>query len=167
MISPKVFAAISLVTIAGLALGIYGGTQSASDPDLATNTLLKVSILLFVGAYVAFVCLFLVFLRYWNDFPKGERKLLVCFAACAPFMAVRFLYNILGDLVSSLTLEFNVLVGNVTIFLCMSVLEEIVIVGIIVVTGLRLQLLPPELRNPSNKAGQECATGAVELQSNE
>lgn len=162
MIGPKIFDGISLVAIAGMALGIYGGTEAANSPDLSTNTYLKASIILFVAAYAAFLCLFLVYMRYWNDIPRGERKLLVCFACCAPFMVVRLMYSTLGDLVDSLTLQFNVLVGDVTIFLCMSVLEEIFIVGMIVLTGLRLHPLPPELRNG---AKPHYATGTVELPS--
>lgn len=142
----KVFSAISLVAIAGIVLAIYGGTESADSPTLDTNVLLKVSVILFVACYVAFVFLFLIFLRHLRDLPSGEQKLLLCFACCAPFMVVRYLYSILGTFVESLRGEFSVLTGSVTIFLCMAVIEEIIVVALFVLAGLSLERLPPALR---------------------
>ena len=61
-------------------------------------------------------------------------------------MLVRFLYGIFGTYVESLRSQFSVLTGDVTTFLCMAVLEEIVVVALFVFTGLRLERLPPALR---------------------
>ena len=146
-INQKIFSIISLTAIAGIVLAIYGGTESADSPTLATNDLLKASVILFVACYLAFTCLFLLFLRQWQAIPPGERNLLLCFACCVPFMVVRFLYGILGTFVGSLRSNFSVLTGDVTIFLCMAVLEEIFVVAFFVFTGMRLERLPPALRN--------------------
>lgn len=134
-------------------LAIYGGTESANSPTLATNDLLKVSVILFAACYLAFMCLFLVFLRQRQAIPTGEQKLLLCFACCVPFMVVRFLYGILGTFVESLRPQFSVLVGNVTTFLCMAALEEIFVVAFFVYTGMRLEQLPPALRNGAKPRG--------------
>ncbi|KUJ22316.1 uncharacterized protein LY89DRAFT_575798 [Mollisia scopiformis] len=146
-IHQKIFSAISLLAIAGIVLAIYGGIESANSPTLATNDLLKASVILFVASYLAFVCIFLIFLRQWHIIPSGEQKLLLCFAYCAPFMVVRFLFSILGTYVESLRSQFGVLTGDVTVFLCMAVLEEIIVVALFVYTGMRLERLPPALRN--------------------
>lgn len=135
-----------MVAIAGIVLAIYGGTDSADSPTLATNDLLKASVICFVACYFAFVCLFVVFLGQWKAIPEGEQKLLLCFAVCVPFMVVRFLYSILGTYVESLRPQFSVLTGNVTIFLFMAVFEEIFVAAFFVYTGMRLDRLPPELR---------------------
>jgi len=151
VISPMIFTVISLVGFAGIAVAIYGGTESANSPTLESNALLKASVLLFLACYLAFVVLFLIFLRHWQDIPEGERSLIVAFACCAPFMVVRFLFGIIGTFVDSLRPQFSVLTGDVTTFLCMAVLEEIIVVGIIVYTGMRLDKLPAELRKASPK----------------
>lgn len=146
-INNKAFSAISLTAIAGIVLAIYGGTESADSPTLATNDLLKVSVSLFAACYLAFVCLFLILLRQWHAIPQQERKLLLCFACCVPFMVVRFLYGMLGTFVEGLRPQFSVLTGDVTTFLCMAVLEEIFVVAFFVFTGMRLDRLPTELKN--------------------
>ena len=53
--------------------------------------------------------------------------------------------------------EFGVLTGNVTIFLCMAVIEEIVVVAFFVFTGMRLERLPPALRNGAKPGSVERA----------
>ena len=164
IIQQKIFSVISLASLAGIALAIYGGIQSADSPTLETNNLLKVSVIIFVACYLAFVCLFLIFLRQWKAIPKAEQKLLVCFACCVPFMVVRFLFGILGTFDESLRSQFSVLAGNVTIFLCMAVLEEIFVVAFFVFTGMRLERLPPALRDD---AKSEDPRGVSELRSRE
>lgn len=149
IIHEKVFSVISLAAIAGIVLAIYGGTESADSPTLDTNALLKASVLLFAACYVAFLLLFLILLRRWHDIPSRENRLLICFACCAPFMVVRFLYGIIGTFVENLRPQFSVLIGDVTVFLCMAVLEEIFVVGFIVIVGLGLERLSPELRKAS------------------
>ncbi|PMD30118.1 hypothetical protein L207DRAFT_641962 [Hyaloscypha variabilis F] len=146
-IHQKLFSLISLVAIAGIVLAIYGGTNSANSPTLATNDLLKVSVLLFAACYLSFMGLFLIFMQRWHDIPQGEQKLLLCFAVCVPFMVVRFLYSILGTWVQNLRPQFSVLTGDVTTFLFMAVIEEIFVVAVFVFTGMRLDRLPPDLRN--------------------
>ena len=62
-------------------------------------------------------------------------------------MVVRFLYSILGTFVESLRSQFGVLTGDVSTFLCMAVLEEIVVVAFFVFTGMRLERLSPAFKN--------------------
>lgn len=62
-------------------------------------------------------------------------------------------YGILGTFVGSLRSQFGVLTGDVTTFLCMAVLEEIFVVAFFVFTGMRLERLPPALRNGAKSGG--------------
>lgn len=152
LIHNRIFSIISLIAIAGLVLGIYGGIWSSESADLGTNALLKASVICFVAAYVAFGGVFLVFLAKRTLIPAAERPLLYCFAYCVPFMIARFLYSILPDYVNSLRYEFNALLGNVSAYLFMAVLEEIIIVAIYIYTGMRLGPLPQELKTqPKSK----------------
>lgn len=164
-IHQKVFTAISLLAIAGIVVAIYGGIDSAESTTLATNDLLKASVLMFAACYAAFISLFLVLLQRWSAIPPGENILLICFACCAPFMVVRFLYSILGTFVGSLRPQFSVLTGDVTTFLCMAVLEEIFVVAFIVFAGMKLERLPPGLRGngaQTRKARKSGGSGDME-----
>jgi hypothetical protein len=147
-IHKSIFSVISLVAIAGLVLGIYGGIDSSISADLGTNDLLKAAVICFAAAYLAFACLFLFFLLRWRQIPTMERQLLRCFAYCAPFMVIRLLYSILPTFVPSLRSQFNSLIGNVTIYLFMAVVEEILIVACYIFIGMRLETLPEELKPP-------------------
>ena len=144
----KIFSLISLIAIAGLVLGIYGGIESSESADLGTNDLLKAGVICFAASYLAFVCLFLYFLPQWRLIPITERPLLLCFAVCAPFMVIRLLYSILPTFVPSLRSQFNALIGDVTTYLFMAVLEEIIIVACYIFIGMRLESLPEELKPP-------------------
>jgi hypothetical protein len=79
-------------------------------------------------------------------------------------MVVRFLFGILGTFDESLRSQFSVLAGNVTIFLCLAVLEEIFVVAFFVFTGMRLERLPPALRDDAKPDDQR---GVNELRSRE
>lgn len=129
-------------------VGIYGGIDSTESADLGTNDLLKASVICFAAAYIAFLSLFLLFLTALSRFPPKERWLLYAFACCIPFMVVRLLYSILPSFIPSIRNNFNALFGNVTIYLFMAVLEEIVIVALYVYVGMKLDELPPELKSP-------------------
>ncbi|KAJ6111054.1 hypothetical protein N7486_003289 [Penicillium sp. IBT 16267x] len=150
-----VFTAISLVSIAAIAIAIYGGTESAESASLGTNVLLKVSVILFTACYLAFWGLFFYFIGDRKALLEAEQKMFLCLPVCAPFMIVRLLYSILGDFVPSLRTDFSVLTGNVTAFLCMDVLEEIVVVAVYVLFGLGLEKLSPEMKGTKRRGDSE------------
>ena len=77
-------------------------------------------------------------------------------------MVVRFLFGVIGTFDEGLRSQFSVLAGNVTTFLCMAVLEEIFVVAFFIFTGMRLERLPPALRNDGKP---DDPRGVSELQS--
>lgn len=140
-ISTRIFSLISLASLTGLSLGIYGGTKAAeSSNHITSNSIVQAAVCIFLGIYVFAICLWGYLLRQWKYIPAEENKLMVCFAACAPFISVRLVYGLLADF--SGMKEFNPFEGDVTIFLCMAVLMEIIAVAFCVFTGLRLRVMP-------------------------
>lgn len=140
-ISTRIFSLISLASLTGLSLGIYGGTKAAeSSNHITSNSIVQAAVCIFLAIYVFAICLWGYLLRQWKYIPAEENKLMVCFAACAPFISVRLVYGLLADF--SGMKEFNPFEGDVTIFLCMAVLMEIIAVAFCVFTGLRLRVLP-------------------------
>ncbi|KAJ5764965.1 hypothetical protein N7520_004524 [Penicillium odoratum] len=150
-----VFTAISVISIVAIAIAVYGGTESAESATLGTNAMLKVSVILFVVCYAAFWALFFFFIGDRKALPEAEQKMFLCMPIAAPFMIARLLYSILGDYVPSLRGQFSVLTGNVTIFLCMDVLEEIVVVAVYVYFGMGLKQLSPEIKGTTRRNGSE------------
>ncbi|KAJ5925973.1 hypothetical protein N7454_007483 [Penicillium verhagenii] len=146
-----VFTAISVIAIVAIALAIYGGTESAESATLGSNTMLKVSVILFVVCYAMFWGLFFYFIGHRKALPAPEQKMFLCLPLCAPFMIARLLYSILGDYVPSLRSQFSVLDGNVTAFLCMAVLEEIIVVAVYVFFGMGLEKLSPEMKGTKRR----------------
>ncbi|KAL3705703.1 hypothetical protein TMatcc_009376 [Talaromyces marneffei ATCC 18224] len=138
----KAFSVISLVAIAGLVLGIYGGINSSESADLGTNALLKASVICFLAAYVAFLGLFLLFLTWLSRIPPTNDPCFTALPAAFPS------WSVLPTFIPSIRDNYNALFGNVTIYLFMAVLEEIVIVACYVYIGMRLDELPPELKAP-------------------
>jgi hypothetical protein len=67
-----------LASIAGIAMAIYGGIQSADSATLATNNWLKVSVIIFVACYLAFMCLFLISYDSGMLSPRPSKS---CFSA--------------------------------------------------------------------------------------
>ena len=140
------YSAISFFVIAGIVLTIYGGTVSADSPTLATNVLLKAGAICFAASYLSFVVLFFLPTRQSNSLPPCENELLVCFVFCMPLMMVQLLYAILGAFVESLRAMFSVLTGDVTVFMCMAVLEIIFTIAHITFDRIRLERRPPGVR---------------------
>ena len=87
----------------------------------------------------------------------GEKRLLLAVAISCPFLAVRLVYALISVFANSMS--FNPTFGNITIFLCMDVLEEIVVVAVCVVIGLTLRIVP--------KAIASDAEANTDLQQNE
>ena len=68
-----------------------------------------------------------------RSLPTGEQRILYAVLASLPFLAVRILYTILADFVDNST--FNIINGNVTVQLCMSILEEFIVACFFLISG--------------------------------
>jgi hypothetical protein len=102
------------------------------------NTKTKIGLVIFVIAWIALCILLLMVGARSSSIEDGERRLLVAVAISIPLLFVRLVYSLLTVFAPSST--FNLLNGNVTIMLVMSVIEEILIAFICLGIGLTLQV---------------------------
>ncbi|EXJ60099.1 hypothetical protein A1O7_04250 [Cladophialophora yegresii CBS 114405] len=140
-LSPRVFHALHLPTLAGLILSIVGSTNVfSSDPsDGSTGfTELKAAVCLFLVVFIADTLITgLSFLRIAHV-QSGDRRLLFAVAAALPFMAVRMVFSLLCIFAnepkwfSSWSLEGPAIIVHGA----MGVLMEAIIVMIFVCAGL-------------------------------
>lgn len=87
-----------------------------------------------------------------NNLMKHRRTLLVAISSALPFLGIRVVYSILSAFSGSLSFtgtatastsplaKFNMLTGSWPIYLCMSVLMELVVVVIYTTAGTRIPL---------------------------
>ncbi|CAG8295179.1 unnamed protein product [Penicillium salamii] len=138
--SPIIFRFVVLVSLVALILSIVGSTQNSDITHGSITTESKVALVLFLITWLAVCGLFLLIASRSHSIEDGERRLLLAVGISLPLILVRLVYSFVyafGHLAS-----FNMLSGNVTIQLVMSVLEEIVIVFICLGIGLTLQVRP-------------------------
>lgn len=121
-----------------LILSIVGQTTSSSLEAGYTSGEVKAGISLFIVTWVAVVFLTLMIWFRYNGIEHGEHRLLWAITISVPILLIRLLYSILSVFKHDST--FNLFTGNVTVFLVMDVLEEIIVVYIMMITGLTLQL---------------------------
>lgn len=144
---PKhVFYFVDLVSVAGLGVGI-GGAIKAVDSETIPS-LLKIALGLFVACLGLMFCILGWLTASLNLLPRNERITLYSIYICGPFLIVRMVYACIGDFAHDS--RFSIFNGDPTIFLCMSVLEEIILMVICLYVG---YMYPPtELKTPSPKS---------------
>ena len=129
-----------LVTV-GLILGIVGGIN-ASDAYQKTGTyqpgtLNKAGTALLIASYVALVFTTIITYLHISHAERGEKRLLVAIAISLPFFLVRLVYSIFATFTHNK--DFNLLDGNLTVLICVSLIEEFIIVLTYEIVGLTLQ----------------------------
>ena len=135
---------IHIPCILALILAIVGGTRVAStDPSKHSSgqTYEKAGGILFLLVYVALLAVAAVTMADIRSLPWGEKRILIAVLAALPFLAVRLLYSLLTEFEDNST--FNILDGNVTVQLCMAVIEEFIVTIFFLVAG----LAAPSLKN--------------------
>ncbi|KAI0184235.1 hypothetical protein EV127DRAFT_444656 [Xylaria flabelliformis] len=131
----------------GLASGSAAITPPANSPSpWVPNGLTKAADAVFAAEFGATALIFFIILAHKIELPRIEVRLLWTIAAASPFVAVRLAFGLLFAF--SGQLRFNILVGSTTIYLFMSVLPEIIAVGIAVLVGLTL----PRASTPPSQA---------------
>ncbi|TPX14764.1 uncharacterized protein E0L32_005159 [Thyridium curvatum] len=152
-ITAKHFGLLSIASLVGISLSIYGGTKAAgSATPLAPNAFMRAGACVFTAIYLAACAIFAHLWRHRAGVPAGsETRLLYAFAACAPLIAVRLAYALVAQFAGDA--RFSSFGGDPTVYLCMSVLEEIAAVAICVGTGLTLARLPAEMLAEGGRAG--------------
>ncbi|CEJ94087.1 hypothetical protein VHEMI09641 [[Torrubiella] hemipterigena] len=144
------FRIISLISLVGLALGIYGATQvidSATSPGSdgvgKVSDMLVAALAMFVACLGLMLCLLVFLTSFLSLMPRAEKVIMYSIYACAPFLIVRMVYACLGDF--GHLQDFSIFGdGNDTIYLIMSVLMEIIVMVICLVIGFKCPPTPVE-----------------------
>jgi hypothetical protein len=136
---------IQVLVIVGLILGIIGGVDAGNSfeqPNTSgehvfhPGSLNEAGSILLIVCYVAIIALTAIISVFMSHLEAGEKRLLLAVVLALPFLLVRIVYTGLSTF--SYNPKFNILDGDVTIFLCVALTMEFIIVIIFEATGLTL-----------------------------
>ena len=148
---------IQVIVVLGLILGIVGGVDAGNSFEEANangqhvfhpGPLNKAGSILLVSCYVAIVVITVFISLLRSHIESTEIRLLLAVVLSLPLLLVRLVYT--GFSTFSYNPKFNILDGNTTIFLCVALIEELIIIIIFEVTGL---MLPKQVKEQRIKAG--------------
>ncbi|OJJ34859.1 hypothetical protein ASPWEDRAFT_182996 [Aspergillus wentii DTO 134E9] len=136
------FTALRILTIVGLILCIVAlsrglTVESLQHPDVK----IKIGMILFLVAWAMLCFLLAILTLHRSQIEKGEHRLLLAVAISAVLILVRLIYSMLAWFLANST--FNILNGNMTVQLVMSVLEEFGVVIVCIAVGLTLRVGAP------------------------
>ncbi|KAG0648891.1 hypothetical protein D0Z07_4945 [Hyphodiscus hymeniophilus] len=143
MLNTNLFLVIHLLITVGLVLGIVGGINAADSyissgfKTYNPTDLNKAGTALFIVAYIAIVIFTLLMSFHVSHAEKGEKRLFMAVVLSLPFLLVRLVYSSISTFAH--LRSFNLLTGNVTVILCMALIEEFVVVVLYEGTGLTLK----------------------------
>lgn len=132
---PRFIPAVTIICIIGLILGIAGfSTADTQNGMYHPSNIVKASMGIFLAVF-ALVLLLTAFLyiQLQGRLRAFQKKLFLAIGLSMPFLIVRLVYSAISDYGHDS--RFTVLVGDPTVLLCMSVLEEIVAMVITMVLG--------------------------------
>ena len=139
-----VFQGISIFSLAGMSLGIYGGIKASDDTASTAQSVLnpesKTAVALFTTVFLVVLIVFAVLMLQIVYVEPRERRLLYAVAIASPLIALRLTYGLLVDFAKNK--HFSYFYGSVTLYLCMAVVPEILACTTYIITGLTLRRLP-------------------------
>jgi hypothetical protein len=141
---------LSIPTVTGLILCVTGGTLTGIGGDPSNiHITTKVGIILFVFALAAITYITARTYHNLRHAEAEEKRLGLVVAISLPFLLVRTVYSILSAF--SHSLNFNILIGSVSIYLSMAVLEEFVIFILFLIIGFTLRIIPNGVATQAGK----------------
>lgn len=120
-----------------MVLCIVGATNASSAADIPNQILVKIGIILLTVVLLAIATLAMAAFVVHRRTAEGERILIASVLCAIPFLLVRLIYALVA-IFNPHSKTFSLVHGNQTVVLCMSVLEEMVVVLIYVIAGLKL-----------------------------
>ncbi|KAB8345863.1 hypothetical protein FH972_022918 [Carpinus fangiana] len=158
-IPTRAYRLLSLPLLAGIILGaiagsnLSGGDVSESDRNTAITESKAGSILFTLVAVLLAAITAFLFTRTRSIQREGDRTLLLIVAAALPFLAVRVIYGLCVSFDGANPGEtFYRLAPNVWVEAFMSVMEEFIIVGLVLVAGI---LVSPVIVEPAQGGHNE------------
>ncbi|KAJ5625054.1 hypothetical protein N7510_001363 [Penicillium lagena] len=152
------FSFFRIITIVAMVLSIVGITSNMSleglkHPDIEV----KIGMILYLVSWAILIAYLGIFYMRRYSVEKGEKRNMGAVAISAPFLLVRIIYAMLVWFIDNDT--FDMLTGNVTVQLVMSVLEEIAVVIVCLGVGMTLKV-----RGRSARKHEEARVGGYMLQ---
>ncbi|CRG89435.1 hypothetical protein PISL3812_06471 [Talaromyces islandicus] len=136
--SPMIFRILALVTILAAILSIVGVTSSSDIAEGMHSTETKVGVIIYLVAWIGLSIVVFMMLARYSSIEHGEHRLVWAVMFCVPLLLIRLAYSMISIL--SHNSSFRMITGNVTIQLVMVIIEEIIIVYIMLITGLTLDV---------------------------
>ena len=136
-----------ITTVAGI-LCIVGATSAASIASFTSESTVHIGIILYTVSYIILLILAILALALYLKRRHGEKALIVAVGLSLPFILVRLLYTLIACFAHHAT-NFNLVTGSVAINLTMAVLEEMVVVAIYTITGIKLPAVPNDQQSQS------------------
>ncbi|KAI5235336.1 hypothetical protein E4T43_09365 [Aureobasidium subglaciale] len=120
-----------ILVMIGLILGIAGGIRADSSwgttGSYSPDSLQKASIVIFVISWALVVFMAIHTLRKAHSALLSSQKIVIAiFAISLPLLAVRIIYSAISIFANPRS--FSSIYGNVTIMLCMALIEEAIVV---------------------------------------
>ena len=135
---------MGLVSLIGVSLGIYGGIKTGNSDD-PTKIVVesKIAVIIFTAVYIAVLVFYLLLLTQATHVQHGEKRLMLAVTLSLPLIAVRVIYALIADFANDSAFSyFNG--GSATIYLCMAVIEELVVCYICILIGVTVKKLPAD-----------------------
>jgi heme/copper-type cytochrome/quinol oxidase subunit 4 len=143
---------IQIPALVALILCIVGATSASNPTQIESEETVHIGIILFLVVFIMLVIMTVIAIICIKKVPDQERVLVKAVALALPFMFVHIVYSLL--VAFSHNSDFNLVYGSKTIFLCMSVIEEMVIVLFYIYAGLRARSTPlPQDASPTRTIG--------------
>lgn len=139
-----------ITTVAGI-LCIVGATSANAIQDFTKESTVHIGVILFAVAYAILLLLTITAAVVYLRQRAGEKALIMAVGAALPFLLVRLLYSLIACFASNAS-SFNLVTGSVAINLVMAVLEEIIVVAIYTITGIKQKVVPKEQQQQSPAA---------------
>ncbi|CAI7617298.1 unnamed protein product [Penicillium glandicola] len=164
--NPVIFRLAGIPTITAAILSIIGTTASSNISNGLVKQQTKLGLVFYLIAWIIVGGLFLIILQRTKRIENGENRLLLAVGISLPLIFVRLMYSYIYAFGHKS--EFNMITGDVTIQLVMSVLAEMVAVLVCLGIGLTLQVRPAakytQQRNSSNQHDDELELANDHLQ---
>lgn len=139
-----------ITTVAGI-LCIVGATSASTIQDFTKESTVHIGVILYIVSYVILLILTITACALYLKSRSGEKALVLAVLAALPFLLIRLLYSLIACFAHNAS-NFNFVTGSVAINLVMAVLEEIVVVAIYTITGIKQEVVPQEQQQASQAA---------------
>ncbi|KAL2127161.1 hypothetical protein VTI74DRAFT_11220 [Chaetomium olivicolor] len=156
-VHPRWFFYPQVLTWADLGLAIGGfAAASRNERPLVPTKYTQASFGLFTGLYLIVAYTAWCFWRRLDTFPRDEKLLIRCVAACLPLLGIRTAYSLIFQITGDMT--WNAVKGNSTAYLLMTFLTELGIIYTSIWAILRIAP-PPKKKKDKKKRGPDAEQG--------